>query len=227
MIDQSDCGAIGGMKIGRGNRSTRRKSAPVPFSPPQIPHDQTRARKRAAAVGIQRLTAWAMARPTLHLATISDSGDNKLANKFHTRLYLTIELTNNKEYFGKVESPWTTSYQRRRRREVCADANALISTQWDWVNGCRMSWTSWPSELYSLLTFLKQSQVLALRELILWKQNHFKSYRCSTHRAPVDVQSTIWITFRSYLAVKTISTKPFYESNLSSPTHHRHEIPKG
>jgi hypothetical protein len=25
MIDESDCGAIGGMKIGRGNRSTRRK----------------------------------------------------------------------------------------------------------------------------------------------------------------------------------------------------------
>jgi hypothetical protein len=25
MIDEDDCGAIGGMKIGRGNRSTRRK----------------------------------------------------------------------------------------------------------------------------------------------------------------------------------------------------------
>jgi hypothetical protein len=47
MIDDGDCGAIGGMKIGRGNRSTRRK----PLCPPQIPHDQTRARTRAAAVG--------------------------------------------------------------------------------------------------------------------------------------------------------------------------------
>jgi hypothetical protein len=37
-------GAIGGMKIGRGNRSTRRKPAPAPPCPPQIPHDQTRAR---------------------------------------------------------------------------------------------------------------------------------------------------------------------------------------
>jgi hypothetical protein len=27
MIDDGDCGAIGGMKIGRGNRSTRRKPA--------------------------------------------------------------------------------------------------------------------------------------------------------------------------------------------------------
>jgi hypothetical protein len=63
MIDEGDCGAIGGMKIGRENRSTRRKPAPAPLCPPQIPHDQTRARTRAAAVGSQRLTAWAMARP--------------------------------------------------------------------------------------------------------------------------------------------------------------------
>jgi hypothetical protein len=44
MIDEGDCGAIGGMKIGRGNRSTRRKPAPAPPCTPQIPHDQTRAR---------------------------------------------------------------------------------------------------------------------------------------------------------------------------------------
>jgi hypothetical protein len=59
MIDDGDCEAIGGMEIGRGNRSTRRKPAPAP----QIPHDQTRARTRDAAVGSQRLNAWAMARP--------------------------------------------------------------------------------------------------------------------------------------------------------------------
>jgi hypothetical protein len=63
MIDEGDCEAIGGMRIGRGNRSTRRKPAPAPLCPPQIPHDQTRARTRAAVVGSQRLTAWAMARP--------------------------------------------------------------------------------------------------------------------------------------------------------------------
>jgi hypothetical protein len=32
----------------------------VPICPPQIPHDVTWARPRAAAVGSQRLTAWAM-----------------------------------------------------------------------------------------------------------------------------------------------------------------------
>jgi hypothetical protein len=49
MRDDGDCGENGGMKIGRGNRSTRRKPAPAPLCPPQIPHDQTRARTRTAA----------------------------------------------------------------------------------------------------------------------------------------------------------------------------------
>jgi hypothetical protein len=39
MIGDGDCGEIGGIKIGRGNRSTRRKPAPAPLCPPQIPHD--------------------------------------------------------------------------------------------------------------------------------------------------------------------------------------------
>jgi hypothetical protein len=50
-----DNGEIGGM-IGKGNRSTRRKSAPVPLCPPQIPH-AARTRTRTAGVGSQRLTA--------------------------------------------------------------------------------------------------------------------------------------------------------------------------
>jgi hypothetical protein len=33
-----DDGEIGGLMIGRGNRSTRRKPAPVPLCPPQNPH---------------------------------------------------------------------------------------------------------------------------------------------------------------------------------------------
>jgi hypothetical protein len=57
MIDDGDFGAVGGKKISRGNRSTRRKPAPVPLCPPQISHDQTRARAWAAVMGSQRLTA--------------------------------------------------------------------------------------------------------------------------------------------------------------------------
>jgi hypothetical protein len=52
-----DEGEFGGMKIGRGNRITRRKPAPAPRCPPQIALDQSRARPRAAAVESQRLTA--------------------------------------------------------------------------------------------------------------------------------------------------------------------------
>jgi hypothetical protein len=51
----TEYGAVGGMRIDRGNRSTRRKLAPVPLCPPQIPHDLTWDRMRAAAVGSRRL----------------------------------------------------------------------------------------------------------------------------------------------------------------------------
>jgi hypothetical protein len=59
-----DCedGEFGGIETGRGNQSTRRKPAPTPIYPPQIPLDQTQARIRAAVVGRQWLTAWAMER---------------------------------------------------------------------------------------------------------------------------------------------------------------------
>jgi hypothetical protein len=57
MIDDGDdCGAIGGIKIGRGERSTRRNPVATPLCPPQIPHDLTRALTRAAAEGSQRIT---------------------------------------------------------------------------------------------------------------------------------------------------------------------------
>jgi hypothetical protein len=39
--DDDECGAVGGMRIGRENRSIWRKPAPVPLYPPQIPHDLT------------------------------------------------------------------------------------------------------------------------------------------------------------------------------------------
>jgi hypothetical protein len=51
MIHDGDCGAILGTRIGRGNGSTRRKPASAPLCVPQIPHNQTQARTRAAAGG--------------------------------------------------------------------------------------------------------------------------------------------------------------------------------
>jgi hypothetical protein len=60
-----DDGEIGGM-IGRGNRSTRRKPAPMPLCPTQTPHGA-----RTASVGRQRLTSWAWARPSPVLSGFS------------------------------------------------------------------------------------------------------------------------------------------------------------
>jgi hypothetical protein len=41
MIDDDKCGVVGGIKIGRENRSIRRKPTTVPLCPPQIPHNLT------------------------------------------------------------------------------------------------------------------------------------------------------------------------------------------
>jgi hypothetical protein len=43
MMDDGNCGTIGGMKIGKGNRKTKRELATVPLCLPQIPHDLIRA----------------------------------------------------------------------------------------------------------------------------------------------------------------------------------------
>jgi hypothetical protein len=56
MMDDDECGAISGT-IGKGDQSTRRKPTPLPLCAPQIPHDLTLARTRAAAVGSWLITA--------------------------------------------------------------------------------------------------------------------------------------------------------------------------
>jgi hypothetical protein len=62
MIDD-ECGVFGGMRTGRGNRSTLRKPAPVSLCPPQIPHDLTWA--WAAAVISRWQSTWVLARPVV------------------------------------------------------------------------------------------------------------------------------------------------------------------
>jgi hypothetical protein len=88
--DDCEYGECGGIKIGRGNRSTRRKPAPAALCPPQIPLDQTRSRTRTAAVGSQRLTAWAMALRTI------------LANT-HANIYTKWNLILSKNYMEQNE----------------------------------------------------------------------------------------------------------------------------
>jgi hypothetical protein len=78
MIDD-DYGAVGGMRISRGNRSTRRKPAPVPLCPAQIPHDLTWDRTRAAAVGSQQLTATVYSNSQRHRTKRSKDEEEKLS----------------------------------------------------------------------------------------------------------------------------------------------------
>jgi hypothetical protein len=63
-IIDDDCGAIGGMRIGRGNRSTQEKI----FLQCHFVHHKSHVtwrglEHRDAAVGSRRLTAWAITRP--------------------------------------------------------------------------------------------------------------------------------------------------------------------
>jgi hypothetical protein len=78
-----------GMRISRGNRSTRRKPAPVPLCLPQISHVLTWDPTRVAAVGSQRLSAWAMARPLGNTLLISC----RHSSSFFLVAYITFRST--------------------------------------------------------------------------------------------------------------------------------------
>jgi hypothetical protein len=62
MIDEGDCGAIGGMKIGRGNQSTRRKPAPsaiLSTTNPTWPDPCANTGRRGGKPATNRLSQWA------------------------------------------------------------------------------------------------------------------------------------------------------------------------
>jgi hypothetical protein len=71
MIDD-DCGAIGGIRIGRGYQCTRRKPGPVPLSPLQIPHNLTCDRTRAAAVESRRLNRLSCGKAEVYVGNAED-----------------------------------------------------------------------------------------------------------------------------------------------------------
>jgi hypothetical protein len=126
-----DDGEIGGM-IGRGNRSTRRKPAPMPLCPPQTPH-AARARTRAATVGSQRLTAWATARPSycirlIYMISLLTFLLFKILLLMHstctwgTRLYILVETHRR---FGPIYF-----LQGRRVRRATKQENRNNQTFW-------------------------------------------------------------------------------------------------
>jgi hypothetical protein len=88
------------MKIGRRNWSSRRKPAPAPLCPPQIPLDQTRARTRAASVGSQRLTACTMA---LKVFMFSSVCQGKYYNSIHN-CFNTYKTSYTETRRGRVDN---------------------------------------------------------------------------------------------------------------------------
>jgi hypothetical protein len=91
-----DDGEIGEMMICRRNRSTRRKPAPVPLCPLQTPH-AARTRTRAAAMGSQRLTAWATARPIYLFICLFICS---LPFKFPSHVKHSVAITNANNLYG-------------------------------------------------------------------------------------------------------------------------------
>jgi hypothetical protein len=102
MIDDDDYGAVGGMRIDRGNRSTRRKPAPVPLCTPQIPHDLTWDWTRAAAVGSQRLTAWALARPPVNYPEPLQSSSHAPSYLFKIYFNIILPYTSGSSMWGPL-----------------------------------------------------------------------------------------------------------------------------
>jgi hypothetical protein len=87
MIDDGDCGTIIGLKTGKWNRSTMGKPAPAPLDPPQIPHDQTRARTRGRRGE----------KPPLPLVTESCEETVKYCNLSFCLVCVTYSLINNRK----------------------------------------------------------------------------------------------------------------------------------
>jgi hypothetical protein len=96
-----DDGEFDGMKIDSGNRSTRRKPALAPLCTTQIPLDQTRVWTRAAAMGSQRLTAWAMARPTSSATLVTDSETTRCHNSQESNIIFTALKPQNIDWIRK------------------------------------------------------------------------------------------------------------------------------
>jgi hypothetical protein len=87
MVGDDESEAVAGI-LGRGSRSTGRKPAPVPLCPPQIPHDLTRSRTRAAAVRSRGLIT--VTQPVnRRLLTTEDRPSPVRLGKAKLSLYLT------------------------------------------------------------------------------------------------------------------------------------------
>jgi hypothetical protein len=148
MIDD-ECGAVGGI-IGRGNRSTRRKPAPVPLCPLQIPHDLTRVRTRAT---VELTALWRLgggSPPILNLG-ISDEKLVSLSYRF-------------RRITGLFNYAWK-SLKLTTHLQLLPRSVSRLSRQRGTLNIYQPHKPPRPVTAIALFTFLWQS--------ILWRLRHY------------------------------------------------------
>jgi hypothetical protein len=131
VIDDAECGAVIGMRVGRGIRSTRRKPAPVPLCPPQIPDDLTWARSRAAAVGSRRLISWATARPVPTASSHCAYCYGWLGSGAAITLAYLIHSVWNERHYIIQETKWC-----RYERNFWCEGNATTKCRLNYL-GCK------------------------------------------------------------------------------------------
>jgi hypothetical protein len=87
-------GAVGGMQIGSGNRSARRKPAPLSLCPPQIPHLGSKADRRGEKPATDRLSyGTALCINALHKDTAISS--YMLSNLLHIFCWSFLDAASN------------------------------------------------------------------------------------------------------------------------------------
>jgi hypothetical protein len=155
MIDE-ECGAVVGMRISKGNRSTRRKPAPVPFCPPKILQDLTRARTRACFGGKPATNCLSYGSATIFvlISPLSASFSAWVVHFVFLRLLCifwypsdVIQCLLSYVTFGRVSVPLLSGYREVflsytiiRCKQVCLHARDLSRNTW-YVRG-------WDTQFY-------------------------------------------------------------------------------
>jgi hypothetical protein len=123
MIGDGDRGEIGGIKIGRGTRSTRRKppSSTLSTINPTWLDPGLNPGRRGGKPATNRLSYGAADRQNLSLQTDNHSGDNKVPSFFRTQRFITV---------FRSARQWVSSIQRTSLQIIFLRFIVIFSHQW-------------------------------------------------------------------------------------------------
>jgi hypothetical protein len=174
MIDD-ECGAVGGMRIGRGNRSTRRKPTPLPLCRPPKLHHVTWTRTRAAvAAGSRRLTAWSMTRPYREPCALTAQDTIIFGILSHLQMWSDNVLTSrpSPDERWQLLSYWTflevKEYRLSRSSHLSQKVNVFSSNCLHHLKHTRMCWCwYWYVTLATVFLYVARGLTLGL-----WAKTH-------------------------------------------------------